>query len=641
MLSFNGRQILKAVIEAPEGITAGEIQERFGIYRKNTYAEMEQLSAFLEEHGARIKSVKNKGFQIEVMISDRYHKFQEEFLYINRRNQYLYFEKNYLAYQILFKLVHYDRYISVDELAEIFHYSRGTISKSLKVVKSIVSKYHCKLVSRPNYGMRLSGGERHKRIFILFVDKISWRLKVMYSNVSYDTSFIDKEKFSASHIEGIIVQCLNRRGICIPYLYLTKLKLYIIISQTRSEFYDDLSFSPEQRSCLETSGIYSVGAELATCLNDAGYCIREKDMLMFTAMLLGYVTRREPEAGDDESCQDAEEVARYIEGLYFGAGQYLDGEFIHEFTCYLQGMKARLLYELHIDDESIYQIKQDGSFTAEVCRDIAVFIGNKYHIRLPESEILSFSYIVHNSFQRYEKREAKYKAVLISRYGIHYARNVIGRIMQDYKKEFYSITPMEFSEIAVSDILQYHFIITDIEQERYDFVEIPLLTLDFFREPAQSRLLNRFLSVLTALELSDIIKDENIIRNTDFANKLEVYQYLAGHYVSSKFKKEFIEESVYLNGLLTDERCNRVASVSVDSRFYSKREIVILLNASPFIWDNEPVQVIVFLNRKQRNYIDLKVLNLIMTSFMHANLNLPKKLMTLNAQEIIEFIIQK
>jgi len=645
-LSVNGEIILKRLLDATGDISIYEIQHDCNLSRKYVGVEIQKIDGYLHKHGAGISSRKGKGVCLEILEPDKFHRFREDFLFHYQRNQYLYLSKNQLAYRILFDLVLSDEYQSIDGFSEKYHYSRGTISSSLKKVKNILTKYGCEIISKPNYGLKIQSSEWNRRICLLYSNKIAVRMNSIIedADLSFD-KFFNKKIYNAPKIENLLISVFNKYQLDIPFVYLTKLKLYIVLSGSRKEWYGELTFSGEQLSVIEQSGFLPVSREISERLGEAGYQLLYNDINAITIFLLCFCSRSN---ADYDSCElvascreDIEETVHYLKTLYYGIDNFLDEKFTDEFLYYLIEVKYRCLFEFPPDDEGVFQVKMDGSFLSDLSRDFAVFYYGKHGVKLSEAEILTASYIYHSSFARHLSRVAKYRVLLIARCGIHFARDAAARVIDEYGKQISNIDVVEFTAASLIDLSQYDFLITDIEQKRYNFLSLPLIRLDFFRFPTESHSLSRYMSMLTNRELQVMIKNENIIKDNNFKNKLDVYSYFGKHYVKPELKQEFIETSIFKNSLLSDERTNRIALISVERKYYSKEDIIILFNKKPFLWDNEPVQIIILFNRKNRDYKSLKTLNSVMVTFMHAHTGLLQNLLSLDAGGIIDFIIKE
>lgn len=646
MLSANSGIILKKFLESSGTISISDIQESCDLSRKSVAYEIDILNDYLIKHGAKIQSTKGKGYEIEITDQTKYSILHEGFLYNSQRNQYLYFEKNLLAYQILFDLILQERYFSIDELAENYYCSRSTVSKSLKTVRTILAENGCELISRPNYGLKWEGPEWNKRVCIIHVDKIATRMEyVMEDSKRIFKKYIDKEQYSLREIERILVSIMHRYNLDMPLINLTKVKLYLMLTQTRAAYYDELIFNEIQLSEINQSPCLTAAREIGQQFRESGYEIRDNDEKAIAALLLSFCTIPALEKLPFEKASIYREytmkLIHYYTKLYNGVERYLDETFIDEFVCALCGIQARTIFQLSAERESVYHVKLDGSFVSDLCQDFAVFYYQESGMKLPETEILKAYYIVHSSFARHESRLAKYKIVLISRYGINFARAAAAGLLDEYRNQIIKADVIEYTQVGQTNLSEYDFLITDIKQDHYDFVEIPIIHLDFFRNPSESRTLIKYLTVLTTIELEKMIIDKNIVYNKAFKSKQEVFAYLAENYVPYSQRYEFIENCIDYDSILSCERRNRIALISTQAKFYDKEEMVFIFNKNPFLWDDELVQLLIFFNRRNCEYSAIQIMNSALTALLHAHVGVVRMLADCDAEEIVNFIISE
>lgn len=65
---------------------------------------------------------------------------------------------------MLMKLLLSDQFIKLEDIAEEFYISLPTVYRMFKSVKSILKKYEIQVISKPGYGVRLSGKEKNIRL---------------------------------------------------------------------------------------------------------------------------------------------------------------------------------------------------------------------------------------------------------------------------------------------------------------------------------------------------------------------------------------------------------------------------------------------------------------------------------------------
>lgn len=646
ILTKNQQIIILRFIHAAGIVSSSEIQRSCNISRKTLTAEVQVINEYLCAFGAYIETVKGTGYLLKVSDEQKYREFCTRFSHDNQRNRYLYIERNYLAYFILFELVLNDGYISIEDLCDKFHYSRGTVSNSIKVVKSILGKYKCTLDSRPNYGLKFISTEWNKRICLIFFDKIAFRMSTIIPEAgNVFAHVLDKKKYNHSDLELIIGNIFRNNNVKISLQYFVKIILYAILTQTRIAYYDLIDFSPVNMKRIKNSMYLKVSEEIAQELRKKGFIIGEKDVCAFTILLESYVTREHrsevEEAVYIQCKEEAEELIACFHDFYPGVEINLDAIFVEEFVLHLAGLKQRLWFDVPSDDESSFAAKNDGIFITDLCRDFAAFYYQKYRVKLSEAEALSAYYIFSSSFLRNINKSAYHRVALVSRLGIHFAQNVAERIFQQYRNLIAEVHTFEFVSIDTIPLEQYHVLMTDIEQKRYNFISIPIIKLDFFRQPKDSRAITEYFTLIASRELHEIIKEPYLVKDREFSNKNDVFRYLASHYVPRKLQEKFIEDCLSNDAYISFERCNRIVFIPTSSDYYEKKQIIMLFNKTPFLWDNELVQTFILFSRRNQKYKEIKTLNATLAVFLHLDANVTQALPLMKAEAVIDYISYK
>ncbi len=606
------------------------------------------LDEFLEPYGARIKTVKGIGYVIEKLDEKEYSNFCEEVLRHIRRDRYMYFDRNYLAYLILLELIVNEDYISIDALIEKYHYSRGTISKSLLTVKEYLSKFDLSLSLRPKYGIKIVGGEWQIRICMIFSLKIANGMKFLQKKVlgiiERFRQLVEKDLDNYFSVKAIIEGVLQEYGVYIPQVYQAQLAYYIILSQNRADKYTLLEFPDEQITRIKATPYFIAGKALAEAFKRHGYVIERKDEIAMSIILNCYATRQNiGELKPYERIACLEDVRCFIQrvsALYPGVEQNFDDLFEQEFSCYLAGVKERLFFHMPSDEELIYIVKQDGAFVSDLCLDFAKLFFERHGVYLPETELLYAYYILSSTHSRNVHKRARYRVIVTSHYGLHFARNVAERLLHLYERTITEITAFELAEANFIDLTGYDLLITDMAKNQFNHLPIPVVQLDFYRECC-SRQLDKHLSRLMEEELRSILKNENFIKDTHFKSKEEVFCYLADHYIAHEDREAFIQDCLRNDAFVCCERRNRLAFISASPQFYNKREAIFLLNKTPFLWRNEQVQMIFFFNRRGWPYRDILIYNAMSSRLLKDSACFIESAYQMNAEDIILHIAKR
>jgi hypothetical protein len=449
----------------------------------------------------------------------------------------------------------------------------------------------------------------------------------------------DQENFNMIKVK--IEPVLHKYGVYMPLVYQMFLVYYVYLSQSRSAWHDSLEFPRDQILRLSGGDYDAAAKEITGIFAKIGYTIKDNDVIALSILMDCYATRsninRLTKDQLDICAEDALGFRDLVARLYPGAEQALDNVFLDEFTCHLAGIRERLFYDMPSDEEGVFQAKFEGVFLADLCIDFARLFEEKYNIRLSTAEVMSAYYIFGAAYTRKRNINAQYRAAFVSLHGINFARDAATRLMRIYDKVLIEIIPMEIAEVNMTDLDGFDMIITDIARRQFVNIKLPILVFDIYREN-YLRSLDRFVSDSLMEKFQRIINDRNIIRDTNFNDKNEVFEYLAEHYVDMNRRESFLEDCQKNDSFLVCERKNNIALISTFPDFYNEREIVIIVNKIAFLWDNESVQMILFFNRRGMSYHDVRTINILQLRLLADVAGIAQNAGSLGAEALIRHI---
>jgi lichenan operon transcriptional antiterminator len=643
-LTINQKKMITHFINTEKGISSRDIQEICKLSRKTIIAEIKYINMYLEEKGAIIETIKGKYYSIKIKNREKYEVFRDGFLSMNQRNRYLYIEKNCFVYQIMTDLIIEDDYITIDDLVNKYYYSRGTVTKNLREAKRWFAKFNCSIISMSNHGSKVVSSEWSKRLCIIFLDEIANRLE---KNVSGFENQIKKslgrEKYNLFSIESLIGKILWNNAVSIPFDDFNRICLYIIISQERMNNYDLLNFEPGDLEQVKKTRYFMITLEFVRALAPIGLFVREMDTTGLAIMLSAYTSNKNTEdinrAMYNECLDDTRGFINYIENLYIGIENTFDKDFTTDFVRVLSGMKERLHFLLPIDEESAFHVKQDGLLLLDLCRDFADFYEAKYKILLPESELLNLYFIFSNSRAHWRKNIKHDKAMVICARGIDFARNIGERILSTHQNSISEIVPAEYNDVKNGGIEGIDLIITDIEPKHFSFTSVTVIPIDFFRESNQSNMLSEYLPLMTKMKLNRIIKDSYIVRDLSFSEKGEVFKYIAQNHIHGSLRENFIRDCVKSDSITSYEKCNRIAMISINKKYFNQKEILFLFSKPSFMWNNELVELIIFFTNMNRDIIEIHDMDRALACFLHSRNNIAEILLKRDAEGIVNYIV--
>lgn len=194
------QQILKELIGESNPITSEQIATLIQVTSRTIRNDIKQLNEQLMDSGATIISARGHGYHLDIINEDKFKRFiqsmidMDESIPVEPEDRVQYLVKKFLLNP---------NYLKIEDLADDLFVSRSTLKNDLKDVKVVFQKYHLDLAKRPNYGLKLSGEEKHVRYCIA---EILFRRKMVATEGSTDKPWL----LPADQMEELRLTVLKR-----------------------------------------------------------------------------------------------------------------------------------------------------------------------------------------------------------------------------------------------------------------------------------------------------------------------------------------------------------------------------------------------------------------------------------------------
>ncbi|MBD1382388.1 BglG family transcription antiterminator [Metabacillus arenae] len=162
---MNARQqhILKELIATNKPIKGDQLASLIQVTSRTIRNDLKVIDQQLNEAGAKIVSVRNQGYQLDVIDEEAFKQFIYNIIEIDDN---IPVEPEDRVQCLVKKFLLSPEYLKVEDLADELYVSRSTLKNDLKDVKVILKQYNLDLFQRPKYGLILSGSERNIRFAI-------------------------------------------------------------------------------------------------------------------------------------------------------------------------------------------------------------------------------------------------------------------------------------------------------------------------------------------------------------------------------------------------------------------------------------------------------------------------------------------
>ncbi|QDP41824.1 BglG family transcription antiterminator [Radiobacillus deserti] len=152
--------ILQELMASDTIVTSDHLARKVEVTSRTIRDDLKQLDHLLSSYGASIRSIRGKGYELEVENEHQFRKFLQETF--QEKHDTESFQPNLPEERVKYlikRLLLAEDYLKLDDLSDEIHISKSTIQNDLKSVKEILSEYGITLEKRPNYGLKIKGSE--------------------------------------------------------------------------------------------------------------------------------------------------------------------------------------------------------------------------------------------------------------------------------------------------------------------------------------------------------------------------------------------------------------------------------------------------------------------------------------------------
>lgn len=641
------RKILNILIEERRPVSSKGLALRCDASINTVRKEISLINEEMSCYGFRIESKSALGHYLNIFDRKLAEPYIQKQHNLYKRNQYMpeSLEENvqYLIRKFLCSSIAF----GADELSEDLYCSRSTVMRYLDKVKEILKHYQLNLVNRKGK-WRVEGDEWHLRQCLLYYHK-KYKLSMTengHKEYAFKTMFFMMGGIDYyAQIRQIFIECLKQQhDFFVAFMNLPKLVNYVLLSSSRSKYVSKLFFSSQQVEKAQNTAEYCFVKKIAEKLPlYFRNTFSEQDVLALTMLILSFETQ------NFTCCQTREyesyvtevgELIEYLQELWKFPRKYFDDIFEQDAICFLYALHNRQLYQVYHDTEFVGFIRHKGIRTADICICFARFYEKKHGIRLKSEETYSAFYLFHRLLKKHSVNYCVPNILIISRYGIQYARSLMETMRIGYGDEIGMIDVHEFGDVRDEDFMKYDLLITDIDPKLVrDFVSytLPTIRVDFFLGATHFPELDEYLDQIKKSYVMKILREDSFCR-TKLQSKEEVFQYVANHYGENPEEREMLlwhlrENSNYFN----EERRNKVVLLPILIKGFQKPCVKILLNRTAFIWEENLSQIFVCYARDfsvQEN----QVINEVLQKFVHMEVEQIEELLEYSGEHLLEIL---
>lgn len=300
-----------------------------------------------------------------------------------------------------------------------------------------------------------------------------------------------------------------------------------------------------------------------------------------------------------------------------------------QFVCFLYTLHNRLLFRVYNETELLGFVRGKGISSADLCICFARFYEKKHGVVLGTSDTLSAFYLFHRIMRNQSDCYYAQRLLVVSRYGLQYARSLAANIRTSYSREIKTVAVREFCEVLEDDFLNYDLLITDVDSRRLgEFVSysLPMVQTEFLLGTQNCPELDLYLERLRQETERKRIGSSSFFR-TDFYGREDVFAWLEKRFEQSGMDGGRLVAQLRQNtGYLNLERQNRIVLLPVlGEGVGDSMPITVMINRTAFVWEEQNSQIFVCYARSH-SWEENQVLNAILRRFVHMSVETAEKL---------------
>lgn len=517
-------------------ITSEQLSQSQQIGVRTVRKRIKDLNQLLMGHGAMIESKARYGYRIVLEDSEAYEMFLSR---THLGNEELPDTREKRVHYLLFYFLDQNQYCKADDLVDQLFISKRTLSADIKQIEQIINCYGMRMERRPNYGMRVNGGEFDIR-----------RCMAKYLNEKELTLLITEETQHDEIIElsKLIIHCASKYHVSFQeialdqfikalYIQIHRLRKQHVIKQLSHEFTylneEEIQFLEELEQNIQD--LYQIQ------LND-----EEKKYISLhfegKRMVNGKVIFKNRENFIIPSFID-KLIHEMLDKVYHYASIDLrmNLQLILSLSQHMVPMDIRIRYGIYMENPMLDIIKEKYLLSYNIAIQAVSVLNIYYKTSVVEDEIGLLALIFQLSLERVEHKtdQRKFKILIVCNSGKALSQLLMIQFQQEFKDYIDHIYISDIFSLDAFDFSKIDYLFTTVPIKQH--VPVPIQEISLFIEPSEQKSIRSFLENRSADKILSVYTRNHFFTHIQGTTKEEVLANIC----KEIYKIENLEEGLY------------------------------------------------------------------------------------------------
>lgn len=502
---------------------------------------------------------------------------------------------------IIKKLLVIDYHIKLEDLMDEIYVSRSTLTQDLKQVRSLLTKFRLKVITRANYGIIIEGDEIDKRLciaeyFFHFNERANYEIESenMFSR--------GKGKEEYDQIVRFIREICEQFHIMISDFSLNNLAVHVSVGMRRCTFYNYVKDDQVQdmHDCVE----FRAADALVKKLEQAFGCMLPIGETMYYALhlqskrILDETILSETERSKIKECIEII-LAEVKDNFELDFDQ--DEELYRYLYVHIPQMITRLRNHMVIRNPLVYDNLRRYLFATKVTHSACAVIEHIYDV---EVDINEFGYLVlyfHLAITKFQNRK-KIRIGFLSGRGRPEFIMYLNEIREYLSQGKYVVEEIDTNELDHIANRNIDFLITTFMLKESLAFPVYVIKNDSYLEE-----IRRELNVLQyrRLDFQSYFKPEFCLFDFPGSSKEEVLD----NFYNILYQRNYIKRKPELQDQFKYNELGKGIVHFQDLHRIARQEMCLFVMLSkPILWDQDVVKILIFSKTKRDGDKDLPVL---------------------------------
>lgn len=596
-MNKNQKTIMKELLASDVPLTSEHLALTCGVSSKSIRRYLADLKEQCEHHGATIIMKPGLGNLIRIDDESKFHAFLEK----ERSTAKIPNSPEERLDYLLNLLLYNSDYVKVSDIADDLFISTSRLSIDLKNLRTLLEKYHLEIINKPNYGIKIQGNERDRRICMAeyFMKKRSDET-VGNSNDSYQVM-----------VNNVITKVLVQKNIHMSDIALQSLAIHLLIAIERIKTSNIIQLTHDTQQKMEAKSEYPIAIALNEAIEHTfGITLPISEICYLTQHLIG--KKHFESDTSDFDVEVNEEVAILVNVILRSIFDQTRMDFYNDIDLKMNLMLhmipflERVRNQMMVRNPIINDIKEKYNFAYELASIGLSAVCDRLKVKITEDEISFFALHFILALERKREEVAPSNILIVCSTGRATSQLLAYQIQKRFGDRINVIRIIEAHRLDQMILDSFDFIFSTVPINKE--YQLPIRRINNLLEEKDFNLIESCLNAgITKRHIRDLIDEDLFFINLEAQNKEEALHSLIGKV--SKYRNipdNFYQLVLEREEFASTELNNLVAIPHPNCSVTDTTFIAVGILKKPIIWQTKQVQIIFLIAVMSNNKQDLR-----------------------------------